>query len=42
MSIPEISEAIIRHNSNASSYSRGEEYYRRGAIAGGIAKLIAS
>ncbi|MBD2535683.1 SWIM zinc finger domain-containing protein [Nostoc flagelliforme FACHB-838] len=33
MSIPEISEAIIRHNSNASSYSRGEEYYRRGAIA---------
>ncbi len=32
MSIPEISEAIIRHNSNASSYSRGEEYYRRGAI----------
>ncbi|MHC5730736.1 MAG: SWIM zinc finger family protein, partial [Nostoc sp.] len=33
MSIPEISEAIIRHNSNASSYSRGEEYYRRSAIA---------
>lgn len=33
MSIPEISEAIIRHNSNTSSYSRGEEYYRRGAIA---------
>ncbi|MHC0067701.1 SWIM zinc finger family protein [Nostoc sp. UIC 10890] len=33
MSIPGISEAIIRHNSNASSYSRGEEYYRRGAIA---------
>ncbi|WP_414530520.1 SWIM zinc finger family protein [Nodularia chucula] len=33
MSIIEISEAIIRHNSNASSYSRGEEYYRRGAIA---------
>ncbi|MHC0066422.1 SWIM zinc finger family protein [Nostoc sp. UIC 10890] len=32
MSIPEISEAIIRHNSNASSYSRGEEYYRRDAI----------
>ncbi len=32
MSIPGISEAIIRHNSNASSYSRGEEYYRKGAI----------
>ncbi|WP_414578919.1 SWIM zinc finger family protein [Anabaena sp. CCY 9402-a] len=33
MSIPAISEAIIRHKSNASSYSRGEEYYRKGAIA---------
>ncbi|UKP01197.1 SWIM zinc finger family protein [Nostoc sp. UHCC 0870] len=33
MSIPAISEAIIRHNSNALSYSRGEEYYRKGAIA---------
>ncbi len=33
MSIPAISEAIIRHNSNASSYNRGEEYYRRRAIA---------
>lgn len=33
MSIPAISEAIIRHNSNASSYNRGEEYYRTGAIA---------
>ncbi|WP_337906903.1 SWIM zinc finger family protein [Iningainema tapete] len=32
MSIPPISEAIIRHNSNASSYSRGEEYYRAGAV----------
>jgi uncharacterized Zn finger protein len=32
MSIPPISEAIIRHNSNASSYSRGQEYYGRGAV----------
>jgi uncharacterized Zn finger protein len=32
MSTLPISEAIIRHNSNASSYSRGEEYYRRGAV----------
>jgi uncharacterized Zn finger protein len=32
MSIPAIYEAIIRHNSNASSYSRGEEYYRKGAL----------
>ncbi len=28
-----ISESIIRHNANTSSYSRGEEYYHRGAIA---------
>jgi uncharacterized Zn finger protein len=33
MSTLPISEAIIRHNSNASSYSRGEECYRRGAVA---------
>ncbi|PAX56166.1 SWIM zinc finger family protein [Brunnivagina elsteri] len=32
MSIPQISEATIRHNSNASSYSRGQEYYSRGAV----------
>lgn len=32
MSIPPISEAIIRHNSNVSSYSRGQEYYNRGAV----------
>lgn len=33
MLMPKISEAIIRHNSNSSSYSRGEDYYHRGAIA---------
>lgn len=32
MSILPISEAIIRHNSNASSYSRGEEYSRHRAV----------
>jgi uncharacterized Zn finger protein len=32
MSTLPISEAIIRHNSNASSYDRGEDYYRRGAV----------
>ena len=32
MSIPAISEAIIRHNSNASSYSRGEAYCKQGAV----------
>ncbi|BAZ37636.1 zinc finger SWIM domain-containing protein [Calothrix sp. NIES-4101] len=32
MSALPISEAIIRHKSNASSYSRGEDYYRRGAV----------
>ncbi|MEA5573418.1 SWIM zinc finger family protein [Calothrix sp. UHCC 0171] len=32
MSVLPISEAIIRHKSNASSYSRGEDYYRRGAV----------
>jgi uncharacterized Zn finger protein len=32
MSIPQISEATIRHNSNDSSYSRGQEYYNRGAV----------
>ncbi|MDJ0733522.1 MAG: hypothetical protein QNJ47_05440 [Nostocaceae cyanobacterium] len=32
MSTLPISEAIIRHNSNASSCSRGEEYYQRGAV----------
>ncbi len=33
MAIPQISEAIIRNNSNASSYSRGEEYYDHGAVS---------
>jgi uncharacterized Zn finger protein len=33
MQILPISEAIIRHNSNSSSYSRGEDYYRRDAVA---------
>ncbi|MEI6443135.1 MAG: SWIM zinc finger family protein [Nostocales cyanobacterium ELA583] len=28
-----ISESIIRHNANASSYSRGEQYYRANAVA---------
>lgn len=32
MSIPAISEAIIRHNANVSSFTRGEEYYKKGAV----------
>ncbi len=33
MPIPKISEAIIRSNSNTSSYNRGEDYYENEAVS---------
>ncbi len=32
MSIPKLSEAVIRHHANAKSFQRGEEYYQIGAV----------
>ena len=32
MSIPKLSEAVIRHHANAKSFQRGEEYYQAGAV----------
>ena len=33
MLIPKISKAIIRNNSNTSSYNRGEDYYENEAVS---------
>ena len=32
MSIPKLSEAVIRHHANAKSFQRGEDYYQAGAV----------
>jgi uncharacterized Zn finger protein len=32
MTIPNLSESIIRHHSNSKSFDRGEGYYRHGAV----------